>query len=44
MYRSSLNVTVKTPLKSVNFWPSYRQKSWLLLWLTVYIDPEKAHP
>jgi len=32
MYRSFVNVTVKTALKSVDFWRSYRQKSWLLFY------------
>jgi len=37
MYRSFLNLALKTALKSVDFSRSYRQKiSWLLLWLTVY--------
>jgi len=36
VYRSSLNLTVKTALKSADFSRSSTKISWLLLWLTVY--------
>jgi len=37
VYCLSLNITVKTTLKSVDFWRSYRQKQvGSFLWPTVY--------